>query len=107
MVSVLCLETERETGATRHGATEGGGASGTGHGATEEGGASGTGHEANEEEDLYLWLFVADRSAFPDLSETDTALEKVGDLMTVAWVEGDKVYLLADDGDERSLRAFR
>jgi hypothetical protein len=93
-ISVLCLETERETGATRHEATE-------------EGGASGTGHDANEEEDLYLWLFVADRSAFPDLSETDTALEKVGDLMTVAWVQGDKVYLLADDGDERSLRAFR
>ncbi len=93
-VSVLCLETERETGATIHGATE-------------EGGASGTGHGANEEEDLYLWLFVANRSAFPDLSETDTALEKVRDLMTVAWAQGDKVYLLADDGDERSLRAFR
>ncbi len=93
-VSVLCLETERETGATSHGATE-------------AGGVSGTGHADDEEEDLYLWLFVADRSAFPDLSETDTALEKVGDLMTVAWAQGDKVYLLADDGDERSLRAFR
>ena len=93
-VSVLCLETERETGATSHGATE-------------AGGVSGTGHEADEEEDLYLWLFVADRSAFPDLSETDTAFEKVGDLMTVAWAHGGKVYLLADDGDERSLRAFR
>jgi len=93
-VSVLCLETERETSATSHGATEAGGVSGTGHG-------------ADEEEDLYLWLFVADRSAFPDLSEIDTAFEKVGDLMTVAWAQGDKVYLLADDGDERSLRAFR
>jgi hypothetical protein len=28
-------------------------------------------------------------------------------LMTVAWVQGDKAYLRADDGDERSLRAFR
>ncbi|MFP8882019.1 MAG: hypothetical protein VCE43_22365 [Myxococcota bacterium] len=80
-VSVLCLEIEQETG--------------------------GTGHAADDEEDLYLWLFVVDRSVLPDLPETGTAFEKVGELMTVAWVQGDKAYLLADDGDERSLRAFR
>ncbi len=93
-VSVLCLETERETG-------------GTGHGAIEEKGTGDTGHGADHEEDLYLWLFVVDRSALPDLSETGTAIEKVDELMTVAWAQGKKAYLLVDDGDERSLRAFR
>jgi len=117
-VSVLCLEIENMW-ADKHPT---GGASGT------EGGVGGSGlvasdgdrhtHQAGQhadedthhvfhEEDLYLWLFVVDRSTFPELTETGTAIEQVGDLMTVAWVQGDKAYLLADDGNEESLRAFR
>jgi len=80
-VSVLCLETERAMGGTAPG--------------------------ASDEEDVYVWLFVMDRSVLPDLSATGTAYEKVGDLMTVAWTHGNTAYLLAADGDESSLRALR
>ena len=118
-VSVLCLEIEN-LGGSNHPAADVYGTKGE-VGGRGLGAASGdgrlvdlVGQHANEEgkaefhaEDLYLWLFVVDRSIFLELTETGTAIEQVGDLMTVAWVQGDKAYLLADDGNDASLRAFR
>ncbi len=54
-----------------------------------------------------LWLFVADRSAIKDSpATTEFHFAAVNQLMTVAWAEGDKFFLLETEGDEATLRKF-
>lgn len=52
-----------------------------------------------------LFLFVMDRSAFSKISSS-RQLEQINQLATARWVEGDKFYLLAAQGDEELLRRF-
>jgi hypothetical protein len=54
-----------------------------------------------------LWLFVVDRAAVkdvPDMSSPQFA--KVDGLMTAAWTQDDKLYLLGAPGDESELKKF-
>lgn len=54
-----------------------------------------------------LWLFVVDRASVkdaPDLSSPQFA--EVNGLMTAAWTQGDKLYLLGAQGDENDIKKF-
>ena len=55
-----------------------------------------------------LFLFVIDRSSVPGAPAGDPPqFTKVNKLMTASWTLGNKVYLLAGNGDEAFLRKFR
>lgn len=54
-----------------------------------------------------LWLFVVDRASVkgaPDATAPQFA--KVNQLITAAWMQDGKLYLLATEGDEQTLRKF-
>lgn len=54
-----------------------------------------------------LWLFVVDRASvrgFPP--DAVKQISKVNRLMTAAWTQGDKLYLLGTEGDERMIEQF-
>ena len=55
-----------------------------------------------------LFLFVIDRSSVPGApSLAAPEFTKVNKLMTASWSLGNKVYLLAANGDEQFIRKFR
>ncbi|TAK93426.1 MAG: hypothetical protein EPO07_18145 [Verrucomicrobia bacterium] len=54
-----------------------------------------------------LYLFVADRSTIPDAPTGNRLqVEQVNRLTTASWTVGEKVYVLAAEGDETFLRRF-
>ena len=54
-----------------------------------------------------LWLFVIDRAAVKNAPPAgERRFVQVNRLMTVAWTEGDKLYLLETKGDEQTLRQY-
>ena len=54
-----------------------------------------------------LWLFVVDRSRVKDAPPAEARLfARLSRLGTVTWTEGDKLYLLATEGDESTLRQY-
>ena len=54
-----------------------------------------------------LWLFVIDRTAIKDASTvTGQQFGKVNGLMTVAWTQGNNLYLLGAQSDEATLKNF-
>jgi hypothetical protein len=54
-----------------------------------------------------LWLFVVDRTTIKDASTiTVPKFDKVGSLMTVAWTQGNNLYLLGAQSDEETLKKF-
>ncbi|MEP6663381.1 MAG: hypothetical protein ABJC04_06920 [Verrucomicrobiota bacterium] len=54
-----------------------------------------------------LFLFVADRAAFPKNFAADVPnLERINQVMTATWIDGGKLYLLATRGDEEFIRKF-
>jgi hypothetical protein len=54
-----------------------------------------------------LWLFVLDRTSLNDPSIGDTPqFSKVNRLITATWIKGDKLYLLATEGDEPAIQKF-
>jgi hypothetical protein len=52
-----------------------------------------------------LYLFVADADSVPG-SPTTTTIEKISRLNTAGWVRDGKVYLLAGEEDEATLRGY-
>ena len=54
-----------------------------------------------------IWLFATRRSAFPNAPQTSAPrFASVSELMTAAWSQGDKTYLLAIDGTETDLKKY-
>jgi uncharacterized membrane protein YbaN (DUF454 family) len=54
-----------------------------------------------------VWLFVIDRTALSDPPPTSqTQFEPVGKLMTAAWTQNGKTYLLAGIGDKSLIQRF-
>jgi hypothetical protein len=54
-----------------------------------------------------LWLFVVDRTAVKDVTDMSSPqFAKVNGLMTAAWTQGDKLYLLSIQGDENDLKNY-
>lgn len=54
-----------------------------------------------------LWLFVVDRTTIKDAPTITTPqFNKVGGLMTVAWTQGNNLYLLGTQSDEATLKKF-
>jgi uncharacterized membrane protein YbaN (DUF454 family) len=54
-----------------------------------------------------LWLFVIDRAAVKDAPPADSRqFVRVNKLMTVTWTQGDKLYMLGAEGDEKNLRQY-
>jgi hypothetical protein len=54
-----------------------------------------------------LWLFVVDRAALKDPpSNTKPKLTADQQLVSAVWTQGGKVFLLALEGDEKTLRKF-
>lgn len=52
-------------------------------------------------------LFVVDRSALPKLKPGDAPVfDGKGDWTTATWVEGDRVYMIAAQGDRATLQSF-
>jgi hypothetical protein len=66
-----------------------------------------TGQPLSPGEKSDLWLFVVDRTALKNASGIDVPeLAKVNRLMTAAWTEGNKIYLLGVTGDEQAIRSY-
>ncbi len=54
-----------------------------------------------------LWLYVIDRAAVKNAPPAgEHRFARVSRLMTVAWTEGDKLYVLGTVGDEQTLRQY-
>jgi hypothetical protein len=54
-----------------------------------------------------LWLFVVDRASLKDApADGQPRFAAVKGLITAAWAQGDKVYLLGTEGDESTIREF-
>jgi hypothetical protein len=54
-----------------------------------------------------LWLFVVDRATVKGAPAAGTPqFAEVNKLMTAAWSQGDKLYLLGAAGDERAMRGW-
>jgi len=54
-----------------------------------------------------LWLFVVDRTTIKDAPIiTSPQFNKVNGLMTVAWTQGNNLYLLGAQSDEETLKKF-
>jgi hypothetical protein len=54
-----------------------------------------------------LWLFVVDRTAVKDAPAAGARqFVRVNKLMTVAWTQGGKLYVLGMEGDEETLRKY-
>jgi len=52
-----------------------------------------------------LWLFVIDRTLVKNAPRAGLPqLAKVNQVITAAWTEGDKLYLLGTEGDEQAIR---
>ena len=54
-----------------------------------------------------LWLFVVDRASVKDAPAGDSPqFAKINRLITATWTQGDKLYLLSTEGDERTLKPY-
>lgn len=54
-----------------------------------------------------VWLFVVDQSAVKDVPNLATPqLDKVNGMMTAAWTQGGKLYLLGTMGEESDIKKF-
>ena len=54
-----------------------------------------------------LWLFVVDRASIKDAPDAASPqFAKVNQLATAVWTQGGKLYLLATEGDEQTLRKY-
>ena len=54
-----------------------------------------------------LWLFVVDRASVRGAPAGDSPqLGRVNRLITATWAQGDKLYLLGTEGDERTIRQY-
>lgn len=54
-----------------------------------------------------LWLFVVDRASVKHAPASGPPqLARVNQLITAAWAQGDKLYLLGTEGDEQTIRRF-
>ena len=54
-----------------------------------------------------LWVFITGKSSLPNAPlPGKTEIVPVGDLMTATWTAGDKVYLLAVNGDAKTLQKY-
>jgi hypothetical protein len=54
-----------------------------------------------------LWLFVVDHASVKDApGSSSPQFAKVNQLATAVWTQGGKLYLLATEGDEQTLRKF-
>lgn len=54
-----------------------------------------------------LWVFITSKSSIPNAPlPGKTEIVPVSDLMTATWTAGDKVYLLAVNGDAKSLQKY-
>jgi hypothetical protein len=52
-------------------------------------------------------LFVVDRAAFPNLQPgTAPTFKSEGDWMTATWMEHDRVYMLATEGDRATAEQY-
>ena len=50
-----------------------------------------------------LWLFVIDRAAVKDVPTDSPRFSKISRLNTVAWTQGDKLYLLGSEENEQNV----
>lgn len=54
-----------------------------------------------------LWLFVANRSSISDApNATHPQVQQVNSLIVATWVDGDRLYMLARQGDLEGLKKF-
>jgi hypothetical protein len=54
-----------------------------------------------------LWLFVVDRNSVRGAPAGDAPqFDRVNRLMTAIWAQGDKLYLLGTEGDERAIKQY-
>ncbi|HKI69370.1 MAG TPA: hypothetical protein VKA67_07270, partial [Verrucomicrobiae bacterium] len=54
-----------------------------------------------------LWLFVADRKTVEGAPATTSPhFAKVNRLITASWIQGDKLYLLATEGDAQTIQNY-
>jgi hypothetical protein len=54
-----------------------------------------------------LWLFVVDRASIKDAPAGDSPqFAKINRLITATWTQGDKLYLLGAEGDERMIQQY-
>jgi hypothetical protein len=54
-----------------------------------------------------LWLFVVDRASVRGAPAGNSPqFSKVNRLITATWTQGDKLYLLGTEGDERTIRQY-
>jgi hypothetical protein len=54
-----------------------------------------------------LWLFVANRDLVSDLPDaTHPQLHRVDSLLIATWVDGDRIYMLARQGDLENMKKF-
>jgi hypothetical protein len=54
-----------------------------------------------------LWLFIVDRNSIKGTTDSASPrFTKVNQLITATWTQGGKLYLLATEGDEETLRKF-
>jgi hypothetical protein len=61
--------------------------------------------EAGAQSDL--WLFVVDRASVRNAPAGDSPqFSQVNRLITATWTQGDKLYLLGMEGDERTLKEY-
>jgi hypothetical protein len=66
-----------------------------------------TGSKSSDPHVSDLWLFVTDRKAVTGAPKDATPqIAKVGRLATATWTEGDKLYVLGQQGDVQSLQKF-
>jgi hypothetical protein len=63
--------------------------------------ASGNAHTSD------LWLFVANRNLISDApADAHPRLQRVGTLLVATWTDGDRLYMLARQGDLEDLKKF-
>ena len=66
-----------------------------------------TGSKSSDPHVSDLWLFVTDRKAVKGAPrDTTPQIAQIGRLITATWTEGDKLYLLGQQGDAQSLKKF-
>jgi hypothetical protein len=54
-----------------------------------------------------LWLFVVDRASVRGVPAGDSPqFSQVNRLITATWTQGDKLYLLGTEGDERAIQQY-
>ena len=65
-----------------------------------------TGRPLRPGEQSDLWLFVIDRSAVKHPPTDSPQFSKINRLTVATWMQGDKLYLLGTEGDERTIKQY-